>query len=60
MTFDIDLVTDSFKKCHEKNLDLSEYVVGYSEIYNFFNVLGTVFGFIASDVKEKLDILVCS
>ncbi|XP_066936524.1 ceramide-1-phosphate transfer protein-like [Clytia hemisphaerica] len=57
MTFDIDLVTKSFEECHENQLNLVAYVTGYSEIYNFFNVLGTVFGFIASDVKEKLDIL---
>ena len=58
MTFDIDLVTNSFEECHENKLNLVAYVTGYSEIYNFFNVLGTVFGFIASDVKEKIDILV--
>ena len=58
MTFDIDLVKSSFKKCHENELDIPAYLTGYSELYNFFNVLGSVFGFIASDVKEKIDILV--
>ena len=60
MTFDVDLVTSSFEKCHEENLDLQQYLTGYTELYNFFNVLGSVFGFIASDVKDKIDILVNS
>jgi len=58
MTFDIDLVINSFKECHEGNLDLQSYLTGYTELYNFFNVLGSVFGFVGSDVKEKIDILV--
>ena len=58
MTFDIDLVKNSFKKCHENELNIPAYLTGYSELYNFFNVLGSVFGFVASDVKEKIDILV--
>ena len=58
MTFDIDLVKNSFQECNEGELDIPSYLKGYSELYNFFNVLGSVFGFIASDVKEKIDILV--
>lgn len=58
MTFDIDLVKNSFQECHEGELDIPAYLKGYSELYNFFNILGSVFGFIASDVKEKIDILV--
>ena len=58
MTFDIDLVKNSFQECHESELNIPAYLKGYSELYNFFNVLGSVFGFIASDVKEKIDILV--
>jgi len=57
MVFDVDLITDSFKKCIENGLDLEQYNQGYNELYNFFNILGTVFGFIASDVREKIDIL---
>ena len=56
--FDIEVVTTSFQKCMESNLSLDDYNNGYDELYKFFLMLGTVFGFIASDVREKIDILV--
>ncbi|XP_002160351.1 ceramide-1-phosphate transfer protein [Hydra vulgaris] len=57
MSFDIDIVISSFKKSVEDKLNLEQYNRGYNELYSFFLVLGTVFKFIASDVREKIDIL---
>lgn len=57
MPFDLDTVNTSFIKCFEESLDLEAYNKGYNELYNFFSMLGTVFNFIAADVREKIDIL---
>ena len=60
MSFDIAIIQDSFSKCADDDLNLEEYDKAYEELYKFFNILGTVFGFIASDVRDKIDILVRS
>lgn len=39
------------------NLDMDKYILGYDEIYKFLNLLGTVFGWVASDVLAKIDVL---
>ena len=36
---------------------LSHYIVGYEELYKFLNLLGTVFGWVSTDVDAKLEIL---
>lgn len=41
----------------EDDLDLDAYTAAYNEICKFFQGLGTVFGFINSDVKNKIEIL---
>ena len=38
-------------------LDMDNYIKGYDEVYKFLCLLGTVFGWVASDVQTKLDIL---
>ena len=35
-------------------LCLSSYVAGYREVYKFLNLLGTVFGWVGSDVWAKI------
>lgn len=32
------------------------YIQGYDELYKFLNLLGTVFGWVASDVHAKLEV----
>lgn len=57
--FQLSIVLDAFKKALQEdgNLVLDEYIRGYDELCIFFDMLGTVFGFITSDVREKIGIL---
>lgn len=57
MQFDIEIIKESFTQCYDKELDIEQYNKGYDELYKFFGIIGTVFSFIASDVREKIDIL---
>lgn len=38
-------------------MDMDSYIRAYSEVNKFFGLLGAVFGFVASDVTSKLEIL---
>ncbi len=42
----------------EGHISVDNYILGYDELYKFLNLLGTVFGWVASDVHAKLE--VCS
>ncbi|XP_054722670.1 ceramide-1-phosphate transfer protein-like [Uloborus diversus] len=57
--FDIQLVYDSFAKCCENidALNMDHYLTGFKELYRFFSLLGSVFGFVASDIISKVNIL---
>lgn len=55
--FRIHVVADALKKCIEDGLLIDEYITAYEELCIFFSLLGSVFGFITSDVKEKIEIL---
>jgi len=57
--FDLDFVFSELTACYEKtkSLDMDSYIKFYSEFNKFFTLMGTVFGFVASDVTSKLDIL---
>jgi len=55
--FRIEIVADSLTKCSEGDLLVDEYITAYEELCIFFNLLGSVFGFITSDIKEKIGIL---
>ncbi|XP_077977329.1 ceramide-1-phosphate transfer protein-like [Glandiceps talaboti] len=56
---DLELVIKEFQACHpEKDVVmLDHYNVAFSEIARFFEVLGPLFGFVASDVRDKVGIL---
>lgn len=41
----------------EDDLDMDAYLAAYKELCKFFQGLGSVFGFINSDVKSKIEIL---
>ncbi len=43
--------------CDDGSLWLDAYIAGYDELYKFLNLLGTVFGWVASDVHAKLEVL---
>ncbi|GFG37867.1 hypothetical protein Cfor_08756 [Coptotermes formosanus] len=57
--FNIRVVHDAFSACLLENDDVAmdDYLLAYKELYNFFQLLGKVFGFVASDVKSKIEIL---
>ncbi len=48
-----------FAECLTEDGDLlvDSYVLGYDEIYKFLCLLGTVFGWVASDVHQKNNVL---
>ena len=58
MSFNFDVVISSFKACAKDKFNLEAYNRGYNELYSFFLLLGTVFKFIAADIREKIDMLV--
>lgn len=53
-------VLDTYKLClsPEKEVYLEHYVAGWRELVKFLNCLGSVFGFIARDAVNKIQILV--
>lgn len=58
--FDLTLVLDRFERsiadsADDVNTDL--YLEGYLELNKFFALMGSVFGFVSSDVTAKIDIL---
>ena len=55
--FGIQVAIDNFQTSFEKDLAIDEYIKAYNELCRFFKLLGTVFGFIADDVRDKLDIM---
>lgn len=57
--FSLKVVIKNLQSCleDEDDLDMDSYIVAYRELSKFFQDLGSLFGFINSDVKSKLDIL---
>ncbi|KAJ6643928.1 Ceramide-1-phosphate transfer protein [Pseudolycoriella hygida] len=59
--FDLSLVHKQFKESlHESNENdvyVDNYLEGFTELNKFFSLMGTVFGFVSSDVKSKIEIL---
>ena len=41
----------------EGKINLTHYIVGYEELYKFLNLLGTVFGWVSTDVDAKLNVI---
>jgi len=56
--FSLDKLTQHFIKCSSTpGLSLSSYIAGYREVYKFLQLLGTVFGWVGSDVWAKIVVL---
>ncbi|XP_065088155.1 ceramide-1-phosphate transfer protein [Ochlerotatus camptorhynchus] len=57
--FDLQKVHGSFERClvGEEDVFIDAYLEAFKELYKFFSLMGTVFGFVSSDVKEKVEIL---
>lgn len=58
--FDLEAVLRHFEQCVTEDgegIRIEYYLLGYRELYNFLNMLGTVFGWVASDVQAKIEVL---
>lgn len=57
--FDLERLLKSFEDCVDADgkIILAHYIVGYEELYKFLNLLGTVFGWVSTDVDAKLDVI---
>lgn len=56
--FSLVVLADHFSKCLKNpELTLVEYIAGYKEVYKFLALLGSVFGWVGSDVYAKITTL---
>ncbi|XP_034191638.1 ceramide-1-phosphate transfer protein [Osmia lignaria lignaria] len=58
--FDLRLVHDHFDRAllQDDDIDLKAYLDAYNELYKFFQLMGSVFGFVSSDLKQKIEVLI--
>ncbi|CAL4105116.1 unnamed protein product, partial [Meganyctiphanes norvegica] len=61
LKFDLEVVFKGFQDCKKEDgqLHLAGYLRAYREVNKFFQILGSVFNFVASDVTKKINILQC-
>lgn len=57
--FSLVLLADMFRRSQENSeeVKLEEYLQGYKELYKFLCLMGTVFGWVGSDVYNKVVLL---
>lgn len=57
--FDLNKVHEKFTEslAGDDDVYVDQYLEAFKELYKFFQLMGTVFGFVSSDVKEKVEIL---
>ncbi|XP_046747748.1 ceramide-1-phosphate transfer protein [Diprion similis] len=57
--FDLRTVHDNFDQAliQDDDVDIKMYLAAYNELYKFFQLMGSVFSFVSSDLKQKMDIL---
>ncbi|XP_066251047.1 ceramide-1-phosphate transfer protein [Euwallacea similis] len=55
--FDMKTVHDKFQASlqEEDDIDLELYLESFEELSKFFNLMGTVFGFVSKDLRQKMD-----
>ncbi|XP_053996172.1 ceramide-1-phosphate transfer protein [Hylaeus anthracinus] len=58
--FDLRLVHDHFDRAllQDDDIDLKAYLDAYNELYKFFQLMGSVFSFVSTDLKQKIEILI--
>ena len=54
--FSLDTLRTSFEGCitEDGKILLKNYITGFEELYKFLNLLGTVFGWVSTDVDNKI------
>ncbi|XP_022901918.1 ceramide-1-phosphate transfer protein [Onthophagus taurus] len=57
--FNLLIVHDNFQTSlhDDDDVNLHFYLQSYEELNKFFNLMGTVFGFVSNDLRAKIDIL---
>ena len=57
--FSLVFLADMFKRSQQdgEEVRLEEYLAGYKELYKFLCLMGTVFGWVGSDVYNKVVLL---
>lgn len=57
--FDLRIVHDHFDRAlvQTDDVDIKAYLDAYNELYKFFQLMGSVFSFVSSDLKQKIDVL---
>jgi len=57
--FDLSKVQQNFEEAiaDDDDVVVEFYLKAYQELYKFFTAMGTVFGFVSSDIKAKVEIL---
>ena len=56
--FSLVVLADKFSRCiKDPDLTVSDYIAGYKEVYKFLALLGSVFGWVGSDVYAKITTL---
>merc|ERR1719220_1721452 len=57
--FSLDTLRTSFEGCitEDGKILLKNYITGFDELYKFLNLLGTVFGWVSTDVDNKIEVL---
>ena len=54
--FSMDVLASMFSKSQENvEISVAEYILGYKELYKFLCLMGTVFGWVGSDVYNKVN-----
>lgn len=54
--FSLERLRSSFEGCiaDDGQILLKNYIIGFDELYKFLNLLGTVFGWVSTDVDNKI------
>ncbi|KAG7209813.1 hypothetical protein KM043_011427 [Ampulex compressa] len=57
--FDLRMVHDHFDRAlvQDDDVNLKAYLDAYNELYKFFQLMGSVFSFVSSDLKQKIEVL---
>jgi len=57
--FSLDNLKLQFEEClnDDNTISIEKYIFAYEELFKFLNLLGTVFGWVASDIDAKMEIL---
>lgn len=58
--FDLRMVHDHFDRAllQDDDVDMKAYLEAYNELYKFFQLMGSVFSFVSSDLKQKIEVLI--